>query len=258
MPNERRTPAGACRCHELGSCCNQRAVSFCSRHLGRRSASGDMFGTRWVPPRYSGFAAASRTHIMNREKRKRRLQVKVQLEKLETRWLMRAGLGITSALRPLAAPMAETEIRATHSPGASGRARALAERSPASRLVCRCDSRETRISKSRAFRLWRVGSTPASRSPGGAGAPSVRPALPAHRCKVRRVAQHHPAQAAKTGITAPALETSSGNSNTPTSPQTGTPASANSDASGASPQPGQRANLGLTPDAAAPSSHPPC
>ena len=49
---------------------------------------------------------------MNREKRKRRLQVKVQLEKLETRWLMRAGLGITSALRPLAAPMAETEIRA--------------------------------------------------------------------------------------------------------------------------------------------------
>ena len=36
---------------------------------------------------------------MNRERRRRELQVKIQLERLETRWLMRAGVELSTAPR---------------------------------------------------------------------------------------------------------------------------------------------------------------
>ena len=48
---------------------------------------------------------------MNREKRKRRLQVKCQLERLETRWLMRASPALSAAAQPPEAVLEHTETR---------------------------------------------------------------------------------------------------------------------------------------------------
>ena len=49
---------------------------------------------------------------MNREKRKRRLQVKCQLERLETRWLMRASPALMAAAQPLEVMHGHAEVQA--------------------------------------------------------------------------------------------------------------------------------------------------
>ena len=51
---------------------------------------------------------------MNRDKRRRRLQVKMHLERLETRWLMRAGVESAAAVRRI--EPAEPEVRSQPDP----------------------------------------------------------------------------------------------------------------------------------------------